>query len=56
MNRFKLEEDIMSAWSTVAAADLIEDNEQARAFRIVMEMQFQKLWDTFETLIQDRQV
>jgi hypothetical protein len=65
-NRFDLETDIMQAWNTTEDIDLIyhaTDNlklnaedcdtlqNQLLGLKYITELRFQKLWDTFESAI-----
>lgn len=62
MDRFDLEDSIMSCWNVVEDMDFInrathEDREKAiNTIKHLYEMRFYKLWSIFEQLIKEKQL
>ena len=65
-DRFDLEQNIMKCWSVTEDIDLLYENVMENdmsqddianallGIRVMYEMKFQKLWDSFEKMIDDK--
>jgi hypothetical protein len=53
VDRFDLEEQIMDCWSIIDDLKLISDSEENKAIITLYQLKFERLWETFETLIED---
>jgi len=57
MLRFDLEQEILSCWVITDDLKLVKgDDENVQAIITLYELKFQKLWDTFEEMVKQRQI
>ncbi len=55
--RFDLEQEIMSCWGIIEDLKLVKDNKEILdSLGIIYDLKFQKMFNTFENLIQKKQL